>query len=200
MRLTLSEECLTDLQIRRRFLKDVADLTDDGFANEVFSGMFGRPGPALLAMARDRATRGNLSLDLVSAEILRHLGVNPAICATVATIGDLDILDFDDPDPTNYVAQIKGSRARIHLSPGSGVMWDEGERAFRMPGMPEAISALIDTQTRLSRFIGHPTLDALPLTVRRKFRSDEHITFHISGSRWLNGHAVAAYLPGDVEP
>lgn len=195
MRLTISEDTLKDLQTRRRFVKPFAGHTDDAFMMEIFNGLFGRPDATLLEMARTLATRGNLSLDLVSAEILRHMGVNPAISATLSTIGNLVILDHDDPDPTNYVANIKGSRARIMLSRNSRVLWDEGERAFEMPGMPEAISTLIDTQTALSRFIGHPALDRLPLVVRRKFHTDDKITFHISGSRWLDGHAVAAYLP-----
>ena len=197
MRMTLSTDTVKELQIRRRFTRGLERLTDDEFEEALFNGLFGRPSDRLLPHVRERARQGTLSLDLVSAELLHHVGVNPAVCAYMAGMCEVTLLDYDDPEPTNFVAVIKGCRARITVSEAARLMWDEAERCFQMPILPESTFPMMQ-DLRLSRIIGHPALDPLPLTVRRKTQDHTKgtLTLQISGSRWLDGHSVAAYLPG----
>lgn len=196
MRVTLSEDSVRELQIRRRFTKGLERLTDEEFEMELFHGLFGRPRDPLLGIVRERARQGTLSLDLVSAELLRHFGVNPAVCAYMAGMCEVTLLDYDDPEPTNFLAVIKGCRARITVSEVARLMWDEAERCFQMPILPESTFPMMQ-DLRLSRIIGHPALDPLPLTVRRKTQDHTKgtLTLQISGSRWLNGGSVQSYLP-----
>ena len=198
MRMTLSADCLREIQIRRRFMRGLERMPDEEFEMELFHGLFGRPRVLLLGLVRERALQGTLSLDLVSAELLRHFGVNPAVCAYMAGMCEVTLLDHDDLEPTNYVALIKGCRARITVSEAARLMWDEGERSFQMPILPESTFPMMQ-DLRLSRIVGHPALDPLPLIVRRKTQDHAKgtLTLQISGSRWLDGRSVAAYLPGD---
>ena len=196
MRLIPSDETIKDLHIRRRFYKGLDHQSDRDFEISLFRGLFGKPDATMLDMARARALQGTLSLDLVSATLLRHLGVNPAICALIASVGNITLIDYDDPEPTNFVADIKGCRARITVSQVARLVWDEGERCFQIPMLPETTFPMMQ-DLRLSRIIGHPALDTLPLTVRRKSQDQEKglLTLQVSGSHWLDGHSVAAYLP-----
>lgn len=171
-----------------------------GSRRDVDLALTGRMTPMLReALRRDLLVAGTQArVDAVSAALLTHRGINPAVLFAIC----IHATDAEVNDDAGMQVAALGSDGYCHvrLDAADGPDWRTmGGYLGNLPRIPRA-AAVAAAGRPLREVVSHPALDPLALTVGSVEDVFEHSAVIVDGIAWLEGEALTRLLEEENAP
>lgn len=151
------------------------------------------------AVRRDLLVPGTQArVDAVSASILMHRGINPAVLFAIC----IHATDAEVNDETGMQVAALGSDGYCHvrLNAADGPDWRTmGGYLGNLPRVPR-IAAVAATGRPLRETVSHPALDPLGLTVASIEDIFDHSAVIVDGFSWLEAEHLTRLLDEEKAP
>ena len=145
-----------------RFCRGLPGYRGRGFRDRLRRSIVGDWDADVLASTRHKVAARHVGMDSVSAALLDHHGINPAVAAVIGLIATT--AEFDSGTQRSIVTD---RRVISHLGGPNAAMWLAARSSIEgAPGLPASV--MLRAPARMLReILSHPALDPLPLVVER---------------------------------
>lgn len=192
MPLLLSPQTTGMLDARRDGLDHVPGFGGPDMETEIANALVGRMSSKIRETIHKEAYTGRLRMDNISAALIAHHGLNPALLAMLRHLLDsVEVVDTEFDVERWTVVRLGYKVGHVLFARDPDILLNAELSMLHLPLLPDTVVATIIGRP-LRDLLSHPALDAQDIRIAGRVNVKGPPVVNLTGRRWLSGAEIAA--------